>query len=220
MEAGIRAMTQQARRIWVAVFVVVVIVVLAFAGVGVGANIPLEATEATWLDVITAVSPLLGALLAVGGVLATIYWTNRRERDRQQHERLLKDAELEAARAARLRDERIAAYGKLLVAVTTAHYDREAVDALGAAYAEISLLSSTDEIARAAEAVWITHGRAQQVSEREKGDPNIPSSNYSQALHGAAIARDRFLRLAHEELGIKDLSAGELAGTQGPSSER
>jgi hypothetical protein len=69
-----------------------------------------RADPTTWLDVITALSPILGALLAVGGVLLTLRSNNRRERDRQEHERLLKDAELEAARVARLRDERREAY--------------------------------------------------------------------------------------------------------------
>ena len=87
-----------------------------------------KADPTTWLGVFTAISPLLAALLAISGVIATIYFTNSRERglarDRQEHERLLKDAELEAAHAARLRDERIAAYRKLLVAaMTTLHPD-------------------------------------------------------------------------------------------------
>jgi len=63
-------------------------------------------------------------LLAVGGVLLTLRSNNRREGDRQKHERLLKDAELKAQKESRLRDERIAAYRKLLAATTNAHIDR------------------------------------------------------------------------------------------------
>ena len=44
-----------------------------------------RADPTTWLDFITAISPIIGALLAVGGVLLTIRYTNRRERDRQDH---------------------------------------------------------------------------------------------------------------------------------------
>ena len=69
-----------------------------------------RADPTTWLDVFAALSPFLGALLAIGGVIVTIIFTNRRERDRQKHERLMKDAELEAAKVVRLRDERREAY--------------------------------------------------------------------------------------------------------------
>jgi hypothetical protein len=103
-----------------------------------------RAEPTTWLDVITGLSPILGAVLAIGGVIASIIYANQRERDRQRHERLLKDAELEAQKEARFRDERIAAYRKPLAATTTAHVEQEGVDAISAAYAEISMLASTD----------------------------------------------------------------------------
>jgi hypothetical protein len=48
-----------------------------------------EERPTTWLDVLAAVSPLLAALVAVGGVIGTIVFTSRRERDRQEQERLL-----------------------------------------------------------------------------------------------------------------------------------
>jgi hypothetical protein len=133
-------MTQRTRRIWVVVFVVVVLLILlAVAGIGEGPNRPLEGqagrATAPWLDVFAAITPLLAALLAISGVLATIYFTNLRESYRQDQERLLaekrheeerrlKEAELKAAQAARLRDERIAAYRKLLAATATASLSR------------------------------------------------------------------------------------------------
>jgi len=246
VEEVVRTMTQQARRIWVVVFVVVIIAVLAFAGVGEGPNRPLEGQAgrdaATWLDGITAVALLLSPFIAVSGVVATIIYTNRQERDRreqerllardrQEHERLLKEAELEDAKATRLRDERIAAYRKLLVATTAAHHDRAAVDEIGTASAEISLIASSDEIERAARTVWVSYWRTQKASAREREDPDVPSSVYSQALSRATDARDRFLTLAREELGIKGRFAGfrdlegedpgeELPGPETPSSGR
>jgi hypothetical protein len=167
-----------------------------------------SADPTTWLDFITALSPILGALLAVGGVLLTLRSNNRRERDRQKHERLLKDAELEAQKESRLRDERIAAYRKLLAATTNAHIDREGVAALGTAYAEVSLLASTDEIDRAAAEVWVRYGETQRKSYRETQDTEAPSSDFVQPLRRAEAARDRFLALAQKELGIEGRTAG------------
>jgi hypothetical protein len=218
-------MTQRARRIWVAVSVVVaLILLLAFTGIGEGPNRPLEGQAgrdaATWLDGITAVALLLSPFIAVSGVLATIYWANRREsyrqdqerllaRDRQEHERLLKEAELEAARADRLRDERIAAYQKLLTASTKAHTDREAVAELSAAYVLISLLGGTDEIDRAAAEVWVRYGNTQRIADLMNRDPEQASAgDFSQALGRAEAARDRFLALAWEELGVEGRTAG------------
>jgi hypothetical protein len=217
------------------VFVVVVlIVVLAFAGIGEGPNRPLEGAAeratATWLDVFTAFAPLLGAVLAIGGVIATIIYTNRRERDRQEHERLLKDAELEAQKQSRFRDERIAAYRKLVTATTNAHTEREGVNALYEAYVEISLLGGTDESDRAASEVWVRYGNTQRIADVMKRDPEQASAaDFSQALGRAEAARDRFLDLARKELGIKGRTAGfrdlaradpgdELPDPQGPSS--
>jgi hypothetical protein len=162
----------------------------------------------TWLDVITGLSPLLGALLAVVGVVATIIFTNRRERDRQEHERLLKGAELEAARVARLRDERIAAYRKLLTASTTAHVEREGVQALYEAYEEITLLAGSPELERAAARVWTAYGQTQKEAGRA-------SEAFSPALDEARIAREAFLKQAREELGIEQCLHEEGApGTQ------
>jgi hypothetical protein len=174
-----------------------------------------KADPITWLDVFATVSPLLAALLAVSGVLGTIYFSNRRESDRQEHERLLKDAELEAAREVRrLRDERIAAYRKLLAATTTAHVDREGVAALATAYAEISLLASTDEIDRAAAEVWVRYGTAQRISDKSKRGEDT-GTDFSQALNKAQTATDKFLTLARAELRVKGRSEDFLAVVKG-----
>jgi len=162
----------------------------------VGSTVPL------WIAVLLGLIPSVVAVVAI--VAAEL-----RDRRRLGHERNMKDAELEAQRETRLRDERIAAYRKLLAATTTAHVEREGVEALSAAYAEISLLASTDEIDRAAARVWTTHGKTQEISRKTKKDPPEASvSDFAQALHKARIATDRFLELAREELQVKDRSAG------------
>jgi hypothetical protein len=157
-----------------------------------------RAEPSAWLDFITALSPILGAVLAIGGVILTIIYTNKRERDRQQHERLLKDAELEAQKESRLRDERIAAYRRFLAATTNAHANREGVAAIAAAYSEVSLLASTDEIARVAYGVWVTYDRAQRIfaksRDRERATKN-PTSLVAQYRHRAEEERVRFLML-------------------------
>jgi hypothetical protein len=89
-----------------------------------------------------------------------------------------------------------------------ADHDRAAVDEIVTASAEISLIASSDEIERAARTVWVSYWRTQKASAREREDPDVPSSVYSQALSRATDARDRFLTLAREELGIKGRFAG------------
>jgi hypothetical protein len=166
-----------------------------------------------WVAVVIGLGPSVVAVvaLAVGEL---------RHRSSLQHEK-----------ESRLRDERIAVYRRLLTATTTAHTDRESVDDIGTASAEISLIASTDEIERAAREVWVSYWRTQKASAREREDPEVSSSAYSQALSRATDARDRFLALAREELGVKGRSAGyldlegsspgeKLPGPEKPSSER
>jgi hypothetical protein len=148
-------------------------------------------------------SPLLAALVAVGGVVATIKYTNQRERDRQEHERELKGKELAAERQSRLRDERIAAYRRLLAATTTAHTEREAVEELAEAQAEISLLAGSPELAHVAEKVWVRYGETQRTADKSKKDPTkTPPGDFAQALNKARLAREEFLGLARKELGV------------------
>jgi uncharacterized coiled-coil DUF342 family protein len=132
-------------------------------------------------------------------------------------------------RAMRLRDEGIAAYKKMLTATVTAHTDRDAVDEAESAYVEISLLASTDELDRAAAAVPVRYLKAQRSSYRETQDLEA-SSGFGPAVAKAREARDKFLKLAREELGIEGRTAGfrdlegddpgdELPGSQEPSSQ-
>lgn len=125
-------------------------------------------------------------------MLATIWFTNKRERDRLEHERSL-----------RLRDERIGAYRKLLAATTAAHVEREAVDALAAAHAEISLLAGSPELEKAARKVWAHYGGAQRTADKTKKDPvNRSSKDFAQALDKARISKEEFLEVARRELGV------------------
>ncbi len=148
-------------------------------------------------------SPLLAALVAVGGVIATIRYTNRRERDRQDHERRIKDKELSAEREARIRDERIEAYRCLLAATASAHVDEEAMNALAAAIAEISLLGESPALVRAAFKVWVRYGATEKAArEARQGPATGPVQGLTKALTEAAEAREEFLKLARKELGV------------------
>ena len=137
-------------------------------------------------------SPLLTALAIIGGAFATIMYTNWRERDRMEHERSM-----------RLRDERIGAYRRLLAATTTAHTEREAVDALAAAQEEISLLAGSPKLTRAASAVWVRYGATQRTADKTRENPvNTTAADFARALDKARVAKEEFLELARKELGV------------------
>lgn len=131
-------------------------------------------------------SPLLAAFVAVGGVVATIRYTNQRERHRLEHERDL-----------RLRDERIGAYRRLLAATTTAHTQSEGVEALAAASAEITLLAGSTELEEAAAKVWVRYGHTQEAART-----NASAGDFAKALDRARVAREEFRKLARKELGV------------------
>ncbi len=160
----------------------------------------------SWLEVLAS-SPLAAALIAVLGVIGTIIFTNLREKDRQEHERLLKDAELAAASSGRLRDERIAAYRKMLAATSTAHVNREGVEVLAGTYAEISLLAGSYELSRAAQGVWIEYAKLRRLGvEMEKNPEEASQEDYALASDKADTAQEQFLKLAREELGVEGRS--------------
>jgi len=107
-----------------------------------------------------------------------------------------------------LRDKRIEAYRKMLAATTQANTERDAVDELFAAYVEISLIASTDDIDRAADEVLILYFQTQEASDKiQRAPETTPASEYAQALNKATTARDRFLSLTRKELGIKGRTA-------------
>lgn len=116
-------------------------------------------------------------------------------------------------REMRLRDERIAAYRRFLAATANAHANREGVAAMGAAYSEVSLLTSTDEIAHVAYGVWVLYDRAQRIyaNARDKErDAKNPRSLVGKYRYEAEEERVRFLMLAQTELGIEGRSTGYL----------
>lgn len=153
------------------------------------------------MDVISVASPILAALIAVSGVVITVVSNNHRERSRLEHEQEIKQAELDAEREARLRDERIAAYRKFLAATTTAHVDRENVAMISEACAEISLLARTPELASAAMKVWVGYGSTQQIAAKAETDSeSFSAADFAQALTKARDATEEFLKLARQEL--------------------
>lgn len=146
-------------------------------------------------------SPLPTALATIFAVLLTIKYTNQRERDRQEHERRMKDKELASQERSRLRDERIAAYRKLIAATATAHTEREAVEELATAQAEISLLAGSPELEEAAKKVWLRYGATQRTAHKTMKDPDNTAADFAQILGKAEASREEFLELARKELG-------------------
>jgi hypothetical protein len=143
---------------------------------------------------------LVGALLPSVVAISALISAEARDKRRIEHER-----------ESRLREERIGAYRKLLAATSSAHVDRDGVRALGEAYEEISLLAGSDELDRAAARVWVEYGKTEKVSRRKPedwGPGEDHAANFAQALDKARIARERFVRLAREELGVKGRYAG------------
>jgi hypothetical protein len=155
----------------------------------------------------------LWAALALGFLpsavaIAALMSAEARDRKRIEHER-----------ESRLRDERIGAYRKLLAASAWAHTDHEKVAALSEAYSEISLLAGSDELDRAAARVWVEYGKTQRIGDKMlKNPPEAGASDFAQALDKARTARERFVRLAHEELGVEGRSTGfrDLEGSSPP----
>ncbi len=187
-----------------------------------------QADPTTLLDVFAVVSPLLGALIAVGGVVATIIFTNRREsnrqgheqqlaRDRQEHERLLKEAELEEGRMTTLRAERLRAYSTLARLTKSAKVeDEDPVPALAEAHSEIEMLTDDPKLKTSSDVllqtwidVWQTTRRA---SDRGAHDPFAePDFKIKWDLMDAH--RNNFIRLAKQELGAG--SSQPRGGAQG-----
>ncbi len=155
--------------------------------------------------VLTAiVGPIVTASALLISQRQTSRATDRREANRLEQERQIKEAELDAARAARLRDERIIAYRKLLAATTSAHVDRATVEALSEASAEISLLAGSPELDQAAQRVWVRFAATQKSGEDMRKKPQeVSEGGFAQALSRAGDAKRKFLELARKELQIE-----------------
>jgi hypothetical protein len=141
-----------------------------------------------WVAVLLSLIPSVVAVVAI--VTAEV-----RDRRRLAHEK-----------ESRLRDERIAAYRKLLAATSTAHVEREGIEALAESYAEITLLAGTDELERAAAKVLTAYAETQSIADKkvEDWEPDEDhAANFAQALDKARIAREAFLKLARQELRIE-----------------
>jgi heme exporter protein D len=146
-----------------------------------------------WFAVVLTLIP---SVVAVAAIVAA----DLMDRRRLKHEREM-----------RLRDERIAAYRRFLAATANAHGNREGVAAMAAAHSEVSLLASTDEIARVAYGVWVTYDRAQRIFAKSRDRESAtkdPTSLVAQYRHRAEEERVRFLMLAQAELGLEGWSTG------------
>jgi hypothetical protein len=214
-------MTQRARRIWVAVFVVVALIaLLAVAGIGEGPNRPLEgkADTATWLDAISAASTL-PALIAVGGVLATIFFTNRRERDRQDQERLLARDRQQHERKMQLNTERRQAYATFAQR-TSEVYDidnLQSVPELREAHAMVEILSESPELLKTADDLVSTWRGAWYSARRARDEEGAPdpfdTHHFKNQAHLATRLRAAFIARAKEELGVEEGKALEPTGS-------
>lgn len=186
------------------------------------------ADPTTWLDVLGAASPLLAALLAVVGVIGTIVFTNRREktrqeherilaRDRQEHERLLKEAEIEEGRMTRQREDRLRAYSTLARLTNQVNAEEQApVIEVSGALSEIEILTDNPELKRASdalvgawEAAWQSAFDAFHAGAKDPHDPKL--------MRVAKERRTTFIRLVKEEITPKVQAHQEP--TQGSTPE-
>jgi hypothetical protein len=191
----------QRRRI--VVFLVVLLLLFVAAGFVVGpqerANTPLgQVRDGVRGGLSIANSPTsLALLLGLSGPVVAalaIFATDRRERARQDHERKLKQMELEDQRQSRLRDERRQAYFEFLArwhsyedARTRTPRNQEEFEKANLAFQRsfnaLSLIAP-NEVRAAADAI-----RQEEVPGRRQE---------------AAGAPGRFLKVAREDLGIPD----------------
>lgn len=151
----------------------------------------------TVVDIISAASPILAALVAVSGVVATIVLTNRRERERSLQDR---KTQLQL----RLRDERISAYKKFLIATGGVPETEEDMQKIVEAYTEVELVISTDYLAILGQRVWGKQGSLRASWNRYSKDKT--EENRRAVLDASSEAmdyREDFLDLVRKELEIK-----------------
>lgn len=168
----------------------------------------LSADPGTWSEVVLVASPILGTVLGAAIAFLAAYVSlkhARRQNDaRMNHESQLKTKELEAAREARLRGERIAAYRKLLAATVQTPVTSEEVARLSEAYAEIELLVGSPQIEHAATGVWTKYGKVRDKAKELQDEPTSKKRReFTRALNDARQRREAFLELARRELGIE-----------------
>jgi hypothetical protein len=180
----------QRRRI--VVFLVVLLLLFVAAGFVVGlqerANTPLgQVRDGVRGGLSIANSPTsLALLLGLSGPVVAalaIFATDRRERARQDHERKLKQMELEDQRQSRLRDERRQAYFEFLARWHSYEDARTRTPRTQEEFNALSLIAP-NEVRAAADAI-----RQEEVPGRRQE---------------AAGAPGRFLKVAREDLGIPD----------------
>lgn len=164
---------------------------------------------ATWAEVIRAASPILGALIALAGVIVSLRHSSRRDDARMKHERELKDKELEAVRDDRLREERKRIYAQLVATTSTIRMEEshrvEDIVRVSEALSEIELVSGSEEVKKAALALHDHHSVAVEMGAQERNagkDPN-QDTGFQNAVVAVKDAMSTFLDAAREELDVR-----------------
>ena len=149
--------------------------------------------------------PGLAALITVLGVLGTIFFTNRGNKVRLKHEEKMKELELEAAEKARLRDERIAAYKKILSATSIYPGEVESLQEMMQVLGEIQLVAGTKEVSHAANDIYDAYSASRGQIAASKADPTEKTVRESkEGVVHLRQCRTRFLKLARKELRVDD----------------
>ncbi len=176
----------------------------------------------TGLDVFPAVAPLLVALIAVSGVVWTVVSNNRRERERQTHERKLKELELDATRESRFREERIKAYSTLarLTKTMSLEAPEDPLPAVYEALSQVEILAQDPKLREIGEELvdtWAGAWRSAHGAHLEGVGPlespfDTPGYRNREGLISAL--RNAFIDLAKNELGVEGRTTG-LADLEG-----
>lgn len=174
---------------------------------------------AGWAEVVRAASPIVGALIALIGVIASLRQNGRRDDARMEHDRELKKMELEAAREDRLRDERRLAYAHLIAAASTIKMEEaqmvEGIVKVSESTAETQLVAGSEKVKEGALKLYRQHENTLEmgVSLRIAGknlDEDTDFQDSRDALRNAMFA---FLEAAREDLGIESRTTGPTTST-------
>lgn len=163
---------------------------------------------AAWAEVIRAVSPILGAFIALAGVIFSIWHAGRRDDARMKNDRELKDRDLGAVREDRLRDERRLAYAHLVTAAWTIRMEEtqlvEGIVRVSESTAETQLVAGSEKVKEAALDLNSQHRDAALLGERLRKASKNPNEDgdFQNSMKALETAMLVFLDAAREELGI------------------
>ena len=134
----------------------------------------------------------IAALASLLTVAATLFFTNRREAKRLQHERKMK-----------LREERQKAYATMARITKVMHRDPEEVDEVAETHSEIEMLTDEPEVLDAAEQLLHAAIKARRAADRKERLPQHPTirREFEEARGALDKCRTDFINLARAELG-------------------